>query len=277
MCYLTRDFVTLLKCFLTRADSCSTTNHLNSNGAEFDENSMDETPMNQENGVNETQSNSKSNGQTRSQAIITDFALKILQSSPTTCEYSLMILFDGLSWLDTSSVTKLLLLCQSFLKQVQSIISGKHDILRQLYIYILCALRPHGENEQLVCSLLTLAISIYEMFVQTCSNLFESVLAEIPGVTMEQVNCYRNKMQRHLSSKGLNEKEKRDALKSLVQPLMGSNVAQMFRREPLALNDLPPLVRFSKSSLHPALQHSKENSDENEDHALANLFQSNDD
>jgi hypothetical protein len=51
----------------------------------------------------------------------------------------------------------------------------------------------------------------------------------------------------------------------------------MFKREPLALNDLPPLIRFSKRSLHPVLKHHQQsntdNNNDDDDHGLVNLFQ----
>jgi hypothetical protein len=214
----------------------------------------------------------------RNQQIPSELGLKILQDSSIICQYCLLILFDGLSWPDTSTITKMSNICQSLIKHLSVLINGNNDFLRQLYIYILCALKIHGDNEPIVCTLLSLAILMYETFHQISSNLFDSVLMEIPDVTNEQVNNYRDKMERQINGKPLNDKQKRDILKTLVQPLMGQNVGQMFKREPLALNDLPPLVRFSKRSLHPILQHhEKLNIDNNDDHGLANLFQHTDD
>jgi hypothetical protein len=214
----------------------------------------------------------------RNQPIPSEFGLKILQDSSIICRYCLLILFDGLSWPDTSAISKMSYICQSLIKHLSLLINGNNDFLRQLYIYILCALKIHGDNEPIVCTLLSLAILMYETFHQTSSNLFDSVLMEIPDVTNEQVNNYRDKMQKQINGKPLNDKQKRDILKHLVQPLMGRNVAQMFKREPLALNDLPPLIRFSKRSLHPVLQfHQKSNTDNDDDHGLANLFQHTDD
>jgi hypothetical protein len=216
----------------------------------------------------------KSTIHARNVQIPSEFGLKILQDSSIICQYCLLILFDGLSWPDTSSISKMLNICQSLIKHLSLLINGNNEFLRQLYIYILCALKTHGDNEPIVCALLSLAILMYEIFQQTSSNLFDSVLMEIPDVTNEQVNTYRDKMLRQIN-KPLNDKQKRDILKHLVQPLMGQNVAQMFKREPLALNDLPPLVRFSKRSLHPVLQqHQQSNTDnDDDDHGLANLFQ----
>jgi hypothetical protein len=214
----------------------------------------------------------------RNQQIPSELGLKILQDSSTICQYCLLILFDGLSWPDTSTITKMSHICQSLIKHLSILINGNNDFLRQLYIYILCALKIHGDNEPIVCTLLSLAVLIYETFHETSSNLFDSVLIEIPDVTNEQVNNYRFKMQRQVNAKPLNDKQKRDILKNLVQPLMGQNVAQMFKREPLALNVLPPLIRFSKRSLHPVLQHHQQlNTDNDDDHGLANLFQHTDD
>ena len=168
-------------------------------------------------------------------------------------------------------------LCQSLIKHLSILINGNNDFLRQLYIYILCALKIHGDNEPIICVLLSLAVSMYETFQQTSSNFFDSVLMEIPDVTNEQVNNYRDKMQRQINGKALSDKQKRDILKHLVQPLMGENVAEMFKREPLALNDLPPLIRFSKRSLHPVLQHHQHKDNDDDDHGLASLFQHTDD
>lgn len=220
----------------------------------------------------------KSSGQARCQQMPSDFGLKLLQDSSTFCQYCLLILFDGLSWPDTSSVTKMSQICIALVKHLALLTNGNNDLLKQLYIYILCALKIHGDNEPIVCTLLSLAILIYDTFQQTSSNLFDTVHMEIPGVTNEQVNNYRDKMIRQVNGKPLSDKQKRDILKQLVQPLMGQNVAQMFKREPLALNNLPPLIRFTKRSLHPVLQHNQQSNLENdEDHGLANLFQHTDD
>ena len=279
ICYLTRDFIDVIRCFLMwqiNSNQTSSNNHLN----DFDETSMDETiaPTNDEqnNGDNSTR---KSTNSTLSTSIPSESALKILQDSPTITRACLSIIFDGLSWPETSTVTKMSQLCQSFIKHLSTLTGGNQDFLRQLYIYILCALKTHGDNEPIVCTLLSLSISIYETYQSTHPNLFESVLSEIPGVTGEQVNNYRDKMQRQANGKASSDKQKREILKHLVQPLMGLNVAQMFRREPLALNDLPPLIRFSKRSLHPLFhqRQCKLDIENNEDHGLANLFQQNDD
>ena len=267
-CYLTRDFLEMIKSFLTHQVNAT---HL-ANGPELDESSMDGMITADEPRVTEL-SSTKSVNHTRLQPLPSEFALKILQESPVIARYSLLLLFDGLSWPDTSSVTKMSQICQALIKHLSTLIPGNLELLRQIYIYILCALKTHGDNEPIVCALLSLAILLYETFQQTSSNLFDSVLMEIPDVTNEQVNTYRDKMHRQLTGKALNDKQKRDMLKQLVQPLMGHNVAQMFRREPLALNDLPPLIRFSKRSLHPVLQQqSRGNRQEDDDHGLASLF-----
>ena len=263
----------MIKSFLTRQVNQNQPG--NTIGHDLDETSMDETMTTGEPLVADL-SSAKTVNHARSQLLPSEFALKILQDSPVIARYCLLLLFDGLSWPDTSSVTKMSQICQSLIKHLSTLIPGNLELLRQLYIYILCALKTHGDNEPIVCALLSLAILIYETFQQTSSNLFDSVLMEIPDVTNEQVNVYRDKMHRQLTGKALNDKQKRDMLKHLVQPLMGHNVAQMFRREPLALNDLPPLVRFSKRSLHPVLQQQAKGN-ENDDQGLANLFQHTDD
>ena len=209
---------------------------------------------------------------TRQPQIPGELGLKILQDSSIICEYCLYLLFDGLSWPDTSTISKMSSICQSLIKHLPMLINGKNEFLRQLYIYVLCALKTHGDNEPIVCALLSLAISMYETLQQFPSNLFDSVLMEIPDVTNEQINNYRDKMHKQVNGKPLNEKQKRDILKQIVQPLMGQNVAQMFRREPLALHNLPPLIRFTKRSLHPVFQQQSAK-DDNDDHGLANLFQ----
>lgn len=260
-CYLTRDFIDILKCLLTR--------HINNpvNVNEIDETSMDEMMTTDE----QLSGDLVTKKTLRNQQIPSEFGLKILQDSSIVCQYCLLIFFDGLSWPDTSTITKMSQICQSFIKHLSNLINENTDFLRQLYIYILCALKIHGDNEPIVCSLLTLAISIYETFHETTSNLFDSVLMAIPNVTNEQVINYRSKMERQTNGKPLNDKQKREILKTLVQPLMAQNLAQMFKREPLALNDLPPLIRFSKRSLHPVFQQT--NFENEEDHGLANLFQ----
>ena len=233
------------------------------NGIEIDENNI----------VDEIMTNSeekKNNSNAKSQTFPTEFSMKILQDSSVICESIFLLLFDGLSWPDTSSITKMLNISQLLIKHLPTLVVSKPEFLRQLYIFILCALKTHGDNEPIVCNLLSLAISTYETFHQTSTNLFENVLMEIPGVTEQQVKNYRDKMQRQTIGKPLNDKEKRDLLKHLVQPLMGLNVAQMFRREPLALTNLPPLIRFSKRSNHPVAVQQDEIT---EDQGLADLFQ----
>ncbi|CAF0945309.1 unnamed protein product [Adineta steineri] len=185
--------------------------------------------------------------------IPSELGLKLLQYSSIICQYCLLILFDGLSWPDTSIMTKMSNICQPLIKHLSLLGNGNNALIRQLYIYILCALKIHSDNKPLVCILLSLVILMYETFQQTSTNLFDSILMEIPDVNNEQVNNYRDKMQKQNNGKPLNDKQKRDILKHLVQPSMGQNVVQMFKREPLALSDLPPLIRFSKRSLHPVL------------------------
>ncbi|CAF3402152.1 unnamed protein product [Rotaria socialis] len=271
-CYLTRDFIGVIKNLLIRQHNNSDNLGQLSNGNDIDETSMDEIM------ITTDEQSRKPSGQTRYHQMPSDFALKVLQDSPIICQYCLLILFDGLSWPDTSSVTKMAQICQALVKHLSILINGNNDFLRQLYIYILCALKIHGDNEPIACTLLSLATLMYDTFQQTSSNLFDSVHMEIPDVTNEQVNNYRDKMLRQVSGKPLSDKQKRDILKQLVQPLMGQNVAQMFKREPLALNNLPPLIRFSKRSLHPVLQHHQQSNVDNEDdHGLANLFQHTDD
>lgn len=243
------------------------------NGHDFDETSMDET-MNADEQTADDVHSRKATIHARYQQIPTEFSLKILQDSSIICQYCLLIIFDGLSWPDTSAIMKMSHLCQSLIKHLSVLINGNNSFLQQLYIYVLCALKIHGDNEPVVCILLSLAVLMYDTFQQTSSNLFDSVLMEIPDVTQEQVNNYRDKMQRQVNGKPISDKQKRDTLKQLVQPLMGKNVAQMFKREPLALNNLPPLIRFSKRSLHPVLQHQQQKTIDNEDdHGLASLFQ----
>lgn len=250
-------------------------NPTSNNVNEIDETSMDDTMTTEEQTSTEI-STKKPINHARNPQIPSEFGLKLLQDSPIICQSTLLILFDGLSWPDTSTITKMSLICHSLIKHLPTLINGNNDFLRQLYIYILCALKIHGDNEPIVCTLLTLAISIYETFHQISSNLFDHVLMEIPDVTNEQVNNYRMKMQGQMNGKPLNDKQKREILKNLVQPLMAQNLAQMFKREPLALNNLPPLIRFSKRSLHPIFQHHPTDPN-NDDHGLASLFQPTDD
>lgn len=270
-CYLTRDFIDVIKCLLTRQIHNNNTGQ-STNVNDIDETSMDETMTTDEQTFGDLSSR-KSVIHARNLPIPSELGFKILQDSSIICQYCLLILFDGLSWPDTSSITKMSNICQSLIKHLSVLINGNNEFLRQLYIYILCALKIHGDNEPIVCTLLSLAISMYETFHETTSNLFDNVLMEIPDVTNEQVNNYRDKMQRQNNGKPFNDKQKRDILKTLVQPLMGQNVAQMFKREPLALNDLPPLIRFSKRSLHPVLKNHQQSNTDNDDHGLANLFQ----
>ncbi|CAF0724397.1 unnamed protein product [Rotaria sordida] len=272
-CYLTRDFIDVIKNLLIHQNNTSDNTNQLINSNDIDETSMDEMMTTDEQNIGDIHSR-KLTIQSRYQQIPSEFALKILQDSSIICQYCLLILFDGLSWPDTSSITKMSHICQSLIKYLSILINGNNNFLRQLYIYILCALKIHGDNEPIVCMLLSLSILMYDTFQQTSSNLFDNVLMEIPDVTNEQVNNYRDKMQRQINGKPLSDKQKRDILKQLVQPLMGQNVAQMFKREPLALNNLPPLIRFSKRSLHPVLQHQQQqNTDNDDDHGLVNLFQ----
>ncbi|CAF3984153.1 unnamed protein product [Rotaria magnacalcarata] len=267
-CYLTRDFIDVIKNLLIRQHNNSDNLGQLNNGNDIDETSMDEIM------ITADEQSRKPSGQTRYHQMPSDFALKFLQDSSIICQYCLLILFDGLSWPDTSSVTKMAQICQALVKHLSILINGNNDFLRQLYVYILCALKIHGDNEPIVCTLLSLATLMYDTFQQTSSNLFDSVHMEIPDVTNEQVNNYRDKMLRQVNGKPLSDKQKRDILKQLVQPLMGQNVAQMFKREPIALNNLPPLIRFSKRSFHPILQHHQQSNVDNEDdHGLVSLFQ----
>ncbi|CAF1089258.1 unnamed protein product [Adineta ricciae] len=276
-CYLTRDFIDVIRSLLTRQLNNNNLGPLATNGNDIDETSMDDTMPTDEQNATENVTR-KVLPMNRNQQVPSEFGLKILQESSRICQYCLLILFDGLSWPDTSSVTKLSHICHALIKHLSVLINGNHDFLRQLYIYILCALKIHGDNEPIACILLSLAVLMYETFQQTSSNLFDSVLVEIPEVTNEQVNTYRDKMQKQVNGKALNDKQKRDILRHLVQPLMAQNVAQMFKREPLALSDLPPLIRFSKRALHPVLQYLRQsNADQDEDHGLASLFQHPDD
>lgn len=266
-----------IRCLLIRQmDNNNNNNPPSSNGNEIDESSMDDTMTTDEQTSTET-STKKAVNHARNPQIPSDFGLKILQDSPIICQSTLLILFDGLSWPDTSTITKMSQICHSLIKHLPTLINGNNDFLRQLYIYILCALKIHGDNEPIVCTLLTLAISIYETFHPTSSNLFDHVLMEIPDVTNEQVSNYRMKMQGQINGKPLNEKQKREMLKTLVQPLMAQNLGQMFKREPLALNNLPPLIRFSKRSQHPVFQQRSLKDQDNDDHGLASLFQPTDD
>lgn len=264
----------MIKTLLIRQVNSNSTQSNTAN--DLDENSMDEMMTTDEQTTGDVPSR-KSAVHARTQQLPSEFGLKILQDSSRICQYSLLILFDGLSWPDTSSVSKMSYVGHALVKHLPLLINGNHEFLRQLYIYVLCALKVHGDNEPIVCTLLTLAISLYETCQQTSTNLFDSVLTEIPEVTHEQVNNYRDKMQKQANGKPLNDKQKRDMLKHLVQPLMAQNVAQMFKREPLALNDLPPLIRFSKRSLHPVFQHQQQSNADNDDHGLASLFQHGDD
>ena len=266
----------MIRCLLTRQMDNNNPSSSNNNVNEIDESSMDDMMTTDEQTSTEN-STKKPVNHARTPQIPSEFGLKILQDSPVICQSSLLILFDGLSWPDTSTITKMSQICHSLIKHLPNLINGNNDFLRQLYIYILCALKIHGDNEPIVCTLLTLAISIYETFHQTSSNLFDHVLMEIPEVTNDQVNNYRMKMQGQANGKPLNEKQKREILKTLVQPLMAQNLAQMFKREPLALNNLPPLIRFSKRSLHPVFQQQSLTDQDNDDHGLASLFQPTDD
>ena len=273
MCYLTRDFIDLIKNLLMRQrdDSSNATQFVNEN--DTSEASMDEIMTTDEHNTDDI-SSSKSTLQSRCQQIPSEFGLRILRDSSIICQYCLLILFDGLSWPDTSAITKMSYICQSLIKHLSILINDNHDFLQQLYIYILCALKIHGDNEPIACTLISLAVLMYDTFQQTSSNLFDSVLMGIPGVANDQVHNYHDKMQRQIDGKALNDKQKRDMLKQLVQPLMGQHVAHMFKREPLAFNNLPPLIRFSKRSFHPVLKHYQQtNTDNDDDHGLANLFQ----
>ncbi|CAF4768601.1 unnamed protein product [Rotaria sp. Silwood1] len=228
-CYLTRNFIDVIKNLLTYQ-----TNH-NDNighlttGNDIDETSMDEIITTDEQTVSDIPTR-KSTKQSRYQQIPSEFGLKILQDSQIISQHCLMIRFDGLLCPDTSAKTKI-----------------------QFYIYISCVLKIHDDNEPLVCTLLSLVILMYDTFQQISSNLFTSVLLKIPDVTNEQLSNYRDKIQRQLN----------------VQPLMSQNVAQMFKRELLVLNNLPPLTRFSKCSFHSTLQyHQQTNIDNEDDHGL---------
>ncbi|CAF4354893.1 unnamed protein product, partial [Rotaria magnacalcarata] len=214
-CYLTRDFIDVIKNLLIRQHNNSDNLGQLNNGNDIDETSMDEIM------ITADEQSRKPSGQTRYHQMPSDFALKFLQDSSIICQYCLLILFDGLSWPDTSSVTKMAQICQALVKHLSILINGNNDFLRQLYVYILCALKIHGDNEPIVCTLLSLATLMYDTFQQTSSNLFDSVHMEIPDVTNEQVNNYRDKMLRQVNGKPLSDKQKRDILKQLVQPLMG--------------------------------------------------------
>jgi hypothetical protein len=276
ICYLTRDFLDLIRTFLARQidqshPSCS-------NGQEFDETSMDEMISSDEQTVNDPTARSTV-ATSRTSSMPTEFALKILQQSASLTQSCLLFIFDGLAWPDTSSVMRMCQICQALLKQLAILICNNQEFLSQIYISILCALKTHGDNEPLVCTLLSLVLTLDETFQDSSGKLFDDILMKIPNVNAEQVRLFREKMRRQVNGKPTSDKQKRDLLKSLVQPLMATNIAHMFRREPLALNNLPPLMRFSKKSLHPILQQKQFYKDTHaldDDQGLASLFQADD-
>jgi hypothetical protein len=281
ICYLTRDFIDMMKQFLVRQIHSNATPTIctsTGNGHDVDESIDVNDMMTMDEPIVDETLTRKGVVHVRTAIMPSEYALKILQDSSILCQYCLLIMFDGLSWAETSTSAKLSHMCQSMIKHLTVLLAGNQAFLRQLYIYVLCALKTHGDNEPMLCTLLTLAVFMYETFHQTATNLFDSVLLEIPDVNNEQVNTYRERMLQQIHGKPLNDKQKRDMLKHLVQPLIGSNVAQMFRREPVVLNDLPPLIRFSKRSTHPVLLHKQSANDHaDDDHGLANLFQPTDD
>ncbi|CAF0870378.1 unnamed protein product [Didymodactylos carnosus] len=274
ICFLTRDYIDILKTFLSR-------NSVSNNIAVQSVDEISDEMIGDNGDGSNLESQSMLQTQTTNHRIsvkfsISEFGLDILQHSPDVCQSCLLILFDGLSWPDTSSVNRMLSMCHTLIQHLPKLIGDNSDgFLRDLFIRVLSSLKTHGDNEPIACSILTLAILMYETLYQQklSTTLYDNVLLEIPTIKIEQVNGYRDKMIVNLSQmnkqiKTLNEKQKRDMLKHIVQPIMGKNVGQMFKKEPLALTNLPQLLRFSKRCA-PIVNQTKLNE---EDHGLLQLF-----
>ncbi|KAI0243017.1 Exportin-5 [Lamellibrachia satsuma] len=184
--------------------------------------------------------------------------------------YSCIVLtaFNGLTWHDTPTCHKCIILCWSLIKQV-SVTLTWHDTPTCHKCIILCCYWPRERCSQTIwftCSLLysmdssstvnmtafyppllTLALQMYE-HLRPLYPALSQLMLQIPSCAQQPLTAFEERLFATTPQKQLPEKKKKEQFKKLVQAIIGKNVSEAFQRN-VHIKNLPPMYRTNRPKM----------------------------
>ncbi|KAK2183970.1 hypothetical protein NP493_288g00016 [Ridgeia piscesae] len=160
--------------------------------------------------------------------------------------YSCLVLtvFNGLTWQDTPTCNKCIVLCWSLIKQLLAERSLQSDDMVHLYTAVLHSLQRHGQHESILPALLTLALQMYEHLRPMYPALTE-IMLQIPNCSEKALKTFEEKLFVTTPQKQMPDKKKKEQFKKLVQAIIGKNVSEAFERK-VQIKNLPPMYRTNR-------------------------------
>lgn len=148
--------------------------------------------------------------------------------------YVIQILFECLTFPDAYCINRFLPIILPITKLYTDIIdklmntSSAIDI-KVLFQYLLKALERHNENEGVNTNVISLIGHIYELWYNQYGQQMDIVLHQsIPQLNMELLNTYKTRLVTNSNNKKqvpITERERRDTIKNLLNPLLLSPIA----------------------------------------------------
>lgn len=138
------------------------------------------------------------------------------------------VLFECLTYPDAYCVNRTLPIILPVTKIFTEIITKEMNQnslidVKLLFQYLLKSLQQHNENEGLNTNLISLIGHIYELWHPYYSEHLDFVFYQnIPQLNIELLNNYKGRLSTANSKKSqlITERERRDTIKSLIQPLL---------------------------------------------------------
>lgn len=162
----------------------------------------------------------------------------------TICQSIVTTLLKTLWWQDSVACLKsvgVVGLAMRWLSNEGQFLSPQ--AVNQVLMSILQGLQRHGQHDANQSALLSLGLSVYEMFLPQFPTIREVVLS-LPGVTEESVQKFEERLSNlnpgMKSTKA--EKAKKDGFRKLVSEIVGQNVGQALKKE-VHIKNLPPMFK----------------------------------
>ncbi|CAF1208474.1 unnamed protein product [Adineta ricciae] len=148
--------------------------------------------------------------------------------------YVIQILFECLTFPDAYCINRFLPIILPITKLYTDIIDKLMNTspvidIKVLFQYLLKALERHNENEGVNTNLISLIGHVYELWYNQYGQQMDMVLHQsIPQLNIELLNVYKTRLVTNSNNKKqvpITERERRDTIKNLLNPLLLSPIA----------------------------------------------------
>ncbi|UJR28475.1 hypothetical protein I4U23_009713 [Adineta vaga] len=170
------------------------------------------------------------------------------QNSPLALRlfsYVIQTLFECLTFPDAYCINRFLPIILPITKLYTDIIdkhinSSSLIDIKSLFQCLLKALERHNENEGVNTNLISLIGHIYELWYNQYGQQLDTILHQtIPQLNIELLNTYKTRLVTNSSNKKqipITERERRDTIKNLLNPLLLSPVSSTKKEEKNSVN-----------------------------------------